>query len=145
MKSIHLLLLCVLNVLTCNDAMEKQEADMSISYESGTRMSTFEFKMDAKNISITKTGFDAYKKEQDTPADAWEHFQELISRIDLESIESLKMPSSLHASDQAAYGRLVIKTGKQTYTSPMFDDNNPPSEIKALIEEIYNTAEDIGR
>lgn len=145
MKVAYLLIFCVLNMVTCRDVKQEQDSIVSISYESGTRMSTFNFTIDAKNISITKKGFDAYKKEQDTPADVWEHFQELISKIDLESIESLKMPSSLHASDQAAYGQLVIKTESQVYTSPMFDDNNPPSDLKTLIEEIYNMAENIGR
>ncbi len=145
MKSIHLLLLCMLNVFTCSDSMEKQDAVVSIFYESGTRMSTFAFKIDAKNITITKTGFDAYKTEQVTPDETWALFLELISKIDLNSIENLNPPSSLHASDRAAYGRLVIKTGKRTYTLPMFDDDNPPSTIQTLIEQIYNTTENMGR
>ncbi len=145
MKAAYVLLFCVLSMATCRDVKEEKDAVVSIFYESGTRMSTFTFTIDAKKIAITKTGFDAYETELETPDETWNRFLGLISKIDLTALANLSPPSSLHASDRAAYGRLVIKTGSQTYTSPMFDDNNPPSDLKALVEEIYNTSENIGR
>jgi len=59
--------------------------------------------------------------------------EELISKIDLEKISSLKAPSSKRLFDGAMTATISIKKGEKTYISSSFDDDNPPKELKKTV------------
>lgn len=59
---------------------------------------------------------------------------DLINAIDLNEISTFKASSENRASDRAMHATLSIKTDKGVFTSNQFDDNNPPEELKKIIE-----------
>ena len=59
----------------------------------------------------------------------------LLKEIDLSALESLKVPSTKHQTDAALAASLaIIDIHQKEFVSPTFDDNNPPKEIKDLVE-----------
>jgi hypothetical protein len=59
---------------------------------------------------------------------------DLINAIDLNEIATFKASTENRASDRAMHATLSIKTDKGVFTSNQFDDNNPPEELKKIIE-----------
>ncbi|WP_299673029.1 hypothetical protein [uncultured Tenacibaculum sp.] len=73
-----------------------------------------------KTYSITKD-----KKEQ---------LLDLIKNLELKSISELKAPSDKRATDAALHASLQIRTTNETYISSDFDHDNPPNELKPIID-----------
>ena len=79
-----------------------------------------------KTYNISKTfGIDSDQKKQ---------LIDLIKKIDLQNISNLKAPSNKRAFDGALHATLSIKTESNNYISSQFDDDNPPKELKVLID-----------
>ncbi len=81
-----------------------------------------------KTYNTSKTfGIDSNQKKQ---------LIDLIKKIDLQNISNLKAPSNKRAFDGALHATLSIKTESNNYISSQFDDDNPPKELKVLIDQI---------
>ncbi|MCH2033923.1 MAG: hypothetical protein MK202_10420 [Tenacibaculum sp.] len=79
-----------------------------------------------KTYNTSKTfGIDSNQKKQ---------LIDLIKKIDLQNISNLKAPSNKRAFDGALHATLSIKTESNNYISSQFDDDNPPKELKVLID-----------
>ena len=61
---------------------------------------------------------------------------DLVSKLDLESIEKLEPPSKAHQYDGAPGGEFTITIGEKTYRTPTFDYANPPAAIKELVDKL---------
>lgn len=58
----------------------------------------------------------------------------ILKKIDLKTINQLEIPSKKHQYDGAMITTLEIGFGKEIYKSVSFDDDNPPKELKELID-----------
>ena len=62
---------------------------------------------------------------------------EQIKDLELSSLENLKVPSTRHRTDGAFAAVLVVWNSEgNEFASPTFDDDNPPNEIKGLVDYI---------
>ena len=57
-----------------------------------------------------------------------------VWNINLSKIQSLKAPSEKRFFDGAMTTTISIKKGDKTYTSSSFDHDNPPKELKYLVD-----------
>lgn len=71
-----------------------------------------------------------------TPADYWEEMIEAVSQIDLAGLKAIEAPSNRRAADISLYAALRIRLAGAWYDSGSFDDDNPPVQLKALLELI---------
>jgi hypothetical protein len=91
-------------------------------------------------IQIEKRKLTYIKNQQDTITRKLRkrHYPELyslFSKIPLDSLEHLSVPSKRHQFDGANATTLTITDiNSKQYRSPTFDDDNPPEELKELIE-----------
>ncbi|WP_299833351.1 hypothetical protein [uncultured Tenacibaculum sp.] len=79
-----------------------------------------------KNYNTTKT----YKISKNN----LEQLFNLIQKLDLKTISEIQAPSNKRATDAALHASLTIKTSNESFTSNVFDDDNPPSELKDIID-----------
>ena len=73
-------------------------------------------------------------------ASDWEVLTDLLSEIEAHTIASVEVPSKSHQFDGAAITHLKILTSEDEIVSPAFDDNNPPSELKPVIDKLIGLA-----
>lgn len=68
------------------------------------------------------------------------HVKELyqfLKDLDISTLEKLEVPSKKHLFDGALAARLSIyQFSNREHTTPTFDHNNPPKELKGLVEYI---------
>ncbi len=57
----------------------------------------------------------------------------VLSKIKLSEIAGLESPSNKRAFDGAMNATITIKREKETFTSSSFDHDNPPKELKELV------------
>jgi hypothetical protein len=87
------------------------------------------------------------KNQQDTIARKLRkrHYNELYRlflKTPLDSLEYLSVPSKRHQIDAALATTFTVTNinSKQEYHSPTFDDDNPPEEVKELLEYVKELA-----
>ncbi len=65
----------------------------------------------------------------------------IISKINLETITTLKAPSEKRLYDGAMNTHILIKLDQKEYTSANFDHDNPPKTLKDLVDLLRNLAQ----
>lgn len=124
--------------------IDQQEATIDeIYFESISRGSIFECHLNSNHVAIEKQGLETYQVQRKMQSKRWKRILQLAEKIKLDSLENIKVPSHLHTSDQAASAKLVITANRQSFTTPTFDDANPPEDLKNLIDYIYAFAGEI--
>lgn len=68
---------------------------------------------------------------------------EMISSLDLKTLETLEIPSKAHQYDGAAIATLKIINKEGSYETPSFDHGNPPKEIEALVNQLVSMTEKV--
>lgn len=63
-----------------------------------------------------------------------ESLKETISKLKLEEIGTLKVPSNRRAFDGAMHTRISIQLNNKTYISSDFDHDNPPKMLQPLVD-----------
>ncbi|WET05020.1 hypothetical protein [Flavobacterium sp. YJ01] len=63
----------------------------------------------------------------------WNEIVDAYSKVNLESLSSLKAPTDKRTYDGAAMGNLKITKDGKTYETPGFDNGFPPKEIEKLV------------
>lgn len=86
-----------------------------------------------KNIDIVQNSETKHKKVTDIQ---WGKIQKIVQNISLEKHSTYVPPSSKRASDGALHTVLEIQTKEKTYQSQTFDNDNPPKELRALVEAL---------
>ena len=90
--------------------------------------------------NITVVNYNVYHKTQKDSKthfinkDKREAMEAIINKIDVAKIADLKAPSNKRMFDGALHATVTIKIGDKTYVSSSFDDNNPPAELKPLVD-----------
>ncbi|MGV3461716.1 MAG: hypothetical protein ACO1N9_14805 [Flavobacterium sp.] len=141
-KYMAIVALMVIAAVGCSASknVEKGSADTSITkmeYKAYTRGSNKEVtvtrdKVEVKEIRLGKNIEATYPLSKDN----WNKLLALAQKIKLDKMEALEAPSKKHQFDGAMAANLTVTANGITYQSVTFDDGNPPSEIKALVDEI---------
>lgn len=131
MKKITLLLI-IITSLSCVSQKDNQTSTISeVTFNAHTRgamenISLIDNTVTYKDYNTTKTySITKVQKEQ---------LLDLIKNLELKSISELKAPSNKRATDAALHASLQIKTTNETYISSDFDHDNPPSELKPIVD-----------
>lgn len=73
----------------------------------------------------------------------WQSLTAHLKGLDLNKLNSLDASTAESAVDRSLIGELTVKTGENSYISPMFDHNNPPAQLNALITQMMALAETV--
>lgn len=71
-----------------------------------------------------------------TSPEKWSKLLSLVKIIDLNTLKDLEAPSDKRFSDAALSAHLNIITIAKKYESSDFDHDNPPKEIKKIVNEL---------
>lgn len=97
------------------------------------------------DITINDFGIGAYKgrpgeKAPETFTSITEKDRNMLledtAKLNLDSLETLEVPSKKHQFDGALAATLKITVDGKEYTTQTFDHGNPPAEIKTLVNKI---------
>jgi hypothetical protein len=61
---------------------------------------------------------------------------QLVGSIDLSKINDLEVPSRRHRFDGAMLAVIEVQIGQEVYVSVPFDHDNPPSQLKPLVDQL---------
>ena len=111
---------------------------ISIEYKAVTRGSQISLLANSEGII-----YKSYDKnlELKISEDQWNEIKDLVFSIDLDAMKNLIPPSTESHTDRAMIGSLLINKNGQIYESSTFDHGNPPSEIKELIDTLFELAD----
>ncbi|SEC26263.1 hypothetical protein SAMN04489761_2518 [Tenacibaculum sp. MAR_2009_124] len=102
-----------------------------ILYKAITRGNSVVLKITSENVFYKDRKQE--RNEKITNANR-EKLIDLINEIVLSKMGQYKVLSNESASDRAMQAELIIKVNGEEYKSSIFDDGNPPEELKEIIE-----------
>lgn len=143
-KAATLLLLITIVLITvgCPPSHRKDKAkeDITFIYQAAG-MITY------KKVTITQdtviTANDRDESNEITTAleeNSWKELMNELQKIDVNTLNELKAPSTGYTYDAALGATLTIKKDGVNYTSTMFDHGNPPQAIKGLVNSIIKAS-----
>ncbi|MBL4604543.1 MAG: hypothetical protein JKY02_02430 [Flavobacteriaceae bacterium] len=130
-KTLLLLCFCSLFLFGCPPPKELT-AFQKIDYKAITRGSSFQITLEKGSLRYLKNNIETLKKSLSMKN--YKSIYKLLKNIDLATIDKIEPPSKRHQFDGALLGVLEIQSQRKIYTSVSFDDDNPPKELKALID-----------
>ncbi|HEY0045845.1 MAG TPA: hypothetical protein VGB44_03950 [Flavobacterium sp.] len=135
MKAI-ILILAIIFANSCEEQLKDMETT-AIEYTANTRGFFQQIIVRDQIATISRDRDGIAKPEVIKISDAdWKSLVAAFSKVDLEQIPSLKAPSEKRAFDGAAIANIRIRHKDKLYESTAFDHNNPPAEIKELVDKI---------
>lgn len=135
-KVFPLLIICCLLLMACPPLPHHRVYFEKIEYSAQSRGASEYIMLYKGDIKYVQNHQDTITKSMRTK-DA-KRLLKILDKVP-QNLESLKVPSKKHQFDGALAGVLSITMADDTKTtSPTFDDNNPPEEIKELIDYIKN-------
>lgn len=131
MQSIYIFLFSGFMLANCS---AQTKDSISIEYKAVTRGSQISLKANSDEIIYT-----SYDKnlELKISKNQWNEIIEFVLDIDLEFMKKLAPPSTESHTDRAMIGSLSIRKNGKYYESSTFDHGNPPSELKKLIDTLF--------
>ena len=126
----NLSILFLIMITSCATQKNNEEIK-EVVFDAHTRGSSEKITIVNLNVS--------HKTDQETKtyvlsAEQRKAMEDIISKVKLAEISDLKAPSDKRFYDGAMTAIVSIKTGNKTFTSSSFDDDNPPEELKALVD-----------
>jgi len=134
---IVLLKICAINSIDLSNNV------VEITYIAATRGSKYECTITKKEIVIIESGVNRSTKSKILTNDQWHELISILHALKIESLQNLKAPSSKFVLDRSRIANVIIKTTKENYESVSFDENNPPKELKLLINKILSIAQTV--
>ena len=108
---------------------------IKIEYKAATRGAS-------KYISVSgddcQSDFLNKKSSFKTSKEDWEAILNLIDQIDFNRIENLERPSEISSTDSAMAASIIITFKDKTIESSLFDDGNPPKELKKIVAKLMS-------
>ena len=71
-------------------------------------------------------------------AQDWNTLKEMVSGLDLKSLEQLKAPSNESSRDAALEAHVSLIFQDKTINSSVFDSGNPPEELRKLVDQLFS-------
>lgn len=132
MKILSILLLTLFIASGCCSQKKIDMKSTQIEYSAMSRGYYKSIVVEDKTVSVIKErNAEAAKSNIDDAK--WNEIVAAYSKVNLESLSSLKAPTDKRTYDGAAIGNLkIVKDGK-TYETAGFDNGFPPKEIEKLV------------
>ena len=139
MKALTIILLTVLatSINKCSSSDTKAlKQELVIEYDAQTRGS--QSKVIIKNDSLIiaeqgrKEGVFYYKLSDED----WNSLIKEVQKIDRDKIKTFKAPTNKRAVDAARTAQIRVLHKEDLYESNLFDEGNPPTELKALVNKV---------
>lgn len=134
-KTLILLSFCSLFLFGCPQQYE-MTAFEKIDYSAITRGSSQQITLEKGQLTSFKNHKETLNKKLDKKM--YKSLFKLLKGMDLSALEKLAVPSKKHQYDGALASTITIVAKGKTYTSPVFDDDNPPTELKKLVEYLQS-------
>lgn len=132
MKLLSLLLLTIFIGTSCSSQKSSDMTATQIEYSAMSRGLYKKIIVQNKTVSVTN-GRNTKAVESKIDDAKWKQIVAEFSKINLESIPTLKGPTEKRFYDGAAIGNLKITQNKKIYETPGFDNGYPPKEIEKLV------------
>ncbi|WP_337968074.1 hypothetical protein [uncultured Flavobacterium sp.] len=132
MKILSLLLLTIFIGTSCSSQKTADMTSTQIEYSAMSRGLYKKIMVQNKTVSIIN-GKNTEAVESKISDAKWKQIAAEFSKINLESIPTLKAPSEKRFYDGAAIGNLKVVQNQKTYETKGFDNGNPPKEIEKLV------------
>ena len=137
MKYLSCLVVLVLFAATCTPK-ELKDAKVTMSTQTRgyeDRVEVYNSKVTSmKNVVIENAG--AQNQVVELTAKELNALLKTARSFDYTKLNEYAAPSNGRATDRAAIRRLVIEYDGKTYESVPFDHNNPPAELKPLVDAL---------
>jgi hypothetical protein len=141
MKIVSLLLLTIFIGTSCSS---QKTADMTATQIEYTAVSRGLFKkilVQDKTVSVTN-GRNTEAVETKIDDAKWNQIVDAFSKINLDTVPTLKAPTEKRFYDGAAIGNLTITQNQKTYQTKGFDNGFPPKEIEKLVNLLVDFAKE---
>lgn len=112
--------------------------NLKLDYQAYTRGSSVKIIVDSKKLTFTN--FEG-EKTYSLSDKNWKEIQNIVKKIDLNSIKSIKAPSTKSHTDAALIASIKITKSEKVYESSIFDHGNPPKVLKELVDKLFELAE----
>ncbi|MFG4000867.1 hypothetical protein ACHRV1_01005 [Flavobacterium aquidurense] len=132
MRTLSLLLLTIFIGTSCASQKANDMTSTQMEYSAVSRGIYKVILVQNKTVSVTN-GRNTPAVENKISDAKWKQIVAEFSKIDLESIPTLKGPTEKRFYDGAAIGNLKIIYNQKTYETPGFDNGFPPKEIEKLV------------
>jgi len=132
MRILSLLLLTIFIGTSCSSQKNADMTSTQMEYSAVSRGFYKLIVVENKTVSITngKNTQPVVNKISDAK---WKEIVAAFSKVNLESIPTLKGPTEKRFYDGAAIGNLKIVQNQKIYETPGFDNGYPPKEIEKLV------------
>lgn len=132
MKILSLLLLTIFIGTSCSSQKTTDMTTTQIEYSAMSRGLYKKIMVQNKTVSIIN-GKNTEAVESKISDAKWKQIVAEFSKVNLESIPTLKAPSEKRFYDGAAIANLKVVQNQKTYETKGFDNGNPPKEIEKLV------------
>lgn len=132
MRLLSLLLLTIFIGTSCSSQKTSDMTSTQMEYSAMSRGLYKKIVVQNKTVSVTN-GRNTEAVESKIDDAKWKQIVAEFSKINLESIPTLKGPTEKRFYDGAAIGNLKITQHQKIYETPGFDNGYPPKEIEKLV------------
>lgn len=132
MRLLSLLLLTIFIGTSCSSQKTSDMTSTQMEYSAMSRGLYKKIVVQNKTVSVTN-GRNTEAIESKIDDAKWKQIVAEFSKINLESIPTLKGPTEKRFYDGAAIGNLKITQNQKIYETPGFDNGYPPKEIEKLV------------
>ena len=133
MRILSLLLLTIFIGTSCSSQKKSDMTSTQIEYSAVSRGLYKKIIVQNKTVSVTNGKNTAASSKLKLSDAKWKEIVAEFSKINLESIPTLKGPTEKRFYDGAAIGNLKIIQNQKIYETPGFDNGYPPKEIEKLV------------
>lgn len=143
MKQLTILFLLFSINVDCDQTIEKEQVLRSVTYSAMTRGSSYSCSIDSKSITVESNGELTQNKTVNIKLIDWKNLQKIVNDISLNAIGNFMSTTNNSTHDRVRIATLVIEADGEVYESESFDEGNPPSELKPLIDLMLTLAETV--
>lgn len=141
MKILSLLLLTLFIATGCCSQKKVDMTSTKIEYSAHSRGYYKSIVVENKSVSVTN-GRDAAPVKSNIDDAKWNKIADAFSKVNLDSLSTLKAPTDKRTYDGAAIGNLKITQNQKTYETQGFDNGFPPKEIEKLVNLLVDFAKE---
>ncbi|MFH7016350.1 hypothetical protein [Flavobacterium sp. FlaQc-47] len=132
MRILSLLLLTIIIGTSCSSQKANDMTAIQMEYSAVSRGFYKKVIVENKTVSVINGKNTEPVKTKISDA-KWKQIVAEFSKINVESIPTLKAPTEKRFYDGAAIGNLKVVQNQKTYETQGFDNGYPPKEIEKLV------------
>lgn len=141
MKTLTTILLTLMavaiNKCSSSDTKELKE-NLAIEYQASTRGSQSKLIIKNDSLVVIEEGRKESINYYPLSNKDWNALVKEVQEIDKEKVKTYKAPSNKRAVDAARTAQIKVVYNGEVYESDLFDEGNPPREIKTFVDKVAN-------